>query len=741
MSLKTRSTNYQKMWVSFSVLVTAMMLATCMLCYHAFDRRFALEVEQAQLNAIAYEKNVLVSQVVTRANELAQKLSLDGNYAQVFRKLMTDVSGTVVLTAWDTIRDFSALNRDVLSWVAVYYPQEHFLISDVAGYKQLNHRSNESYQKLVETIQPIQVGKGSWILMERGTVPEIEDRLMFCFTPVWHADTLTESPCILFVIRESCIRSTLQTMTAKRQRASLLDREGHILFTAGNTQLSMESMTSEILLRSLEDTIYTYGDRAQRLVHTVCPVADTPFCLVISTPAEIWYGETADILRLICAVGIGLLGVSLVFVVLISKRLYAPLQMLAVVAQQSSSVPSQARRDEYRMIQSALDELSYLLSNTKRVLHTNRSLLKNQALNEWIQQNNPEMARETLEYLGLTFPHSSFCLVAVEYSAKDALRLLPETRQAVPVAVTELVENHFSSGDCRAYGWLPRPHIVAFVFNFAGELQTQALQEMIGSFFDCQDTRYYLVRSSIFTEESVSIRKNYERLLSLLDCRMYDTRRESIHTQPLNGSDVVGAQTLLEQINGMEAGWQWESLKQRLNELLEQISHMHPEKAYLYLSQAMASLRTLLLSAYPERPLPQALLDPHTHLWNIVELSECLENHFAPEEETITEDVILLRQVKQYVCDHLAEDLSLESVAEALHFNPKYFSRKFRNTTNMTLTNYITMLRLEKASILLRRSTDSVEQIASSVGYNSSQYFIRKFKECYGVTPSEFRKG
>lgn len=155
----------------------------------------------------------------------------------------------------------------------------------------------------------------------------------------------------------------------------------------------------------------------------------------------------------------------------------------------------------------------------------------------------------------------------------------------------------------------------------------------------------------------------------------------------------------------------------------------------------MASLRTLLLSAYPERPLPQALLDPHTHLWNIVELSECLENHFAPEEETITEDVILLRQVKQYVCDHLAEDLSLESVAEALHFNPKYFSRKFRNTTNMTLTNYITMLRLEKASILLRRSTDSVEQIASSVGYNSSQYFIRKFKECYGVTPSEFRKG
>ena len=718
-----------------------MMLATCLFCYHAFDRRFTLEVEKAQMNAVTYEKNHFSAQVVARANELAQKLSVDGTYSHVFRKLMTDPSGTALTTAWDTLKDYSALNHDMLAWVGVYYPADHFLISNVAGYKQLYHRTNAYYQKLVNSLPESQVGKGSWMVVRPGAVPEIQDQLMFWFTPVWHADTLRESPRILFVIRESYIRSTIQTMTAERQRVSLLDTKGSILYTAGNNQLSMENVTHEMLQHSADDALYTYGDRAQQLVHTVCAVADTPFCLVISTPAEIWYGETADILRLVCVVGVVLLGVSLIFVVLISKRLYAPLQMLAAVAQQSSSVTPQARRDEYHMIQSALDELTYLLSNTKRVLHTNRSLLKNQALNEWVQQNNPEMAWDTMKYLGLTFPYASFCLMAVEYSAKDILRLQPETRQAVPVAVTELVENHFSSGECRAYGWLPRPHTVAFVFNFSGEMQLQALQEMLSSFFDCQDTRYYLVKSGTFTEEPVSIQKNYERLLSLLDFRMYDLRDENVHTQLPNGSDTVGAQALLEQINGMAAGWKWENLKQRLHELLEQISHMHPETAQLYLAQTLASLRTLLLGAYPDRPLPQVLLDAQTHLWNMTELTECMEAHFISDEEPITEDVLLLRQVKHYVCEHLSEDLSLESIAEALHFNPKYFSRKFRSTANMTLTNYITMLRLEEAAILLRRSGESVEQIASCVGYNSSQYFIRKFKEYYGVTPSEFRRG
>lgn len=99
-----------------------------------------------------------------------------------------------------------------------------------------------------------------------------------------------------------------------------------------------------------------------------------------------------------------------------------------------------------------------------------------------------------------------------------------------------------------------------------------------------------------------------------------------------------------------------------------------------------------------------------------------------------------IRKAINYVDQHLDCSLSLKEVANHVHLNPSYFSVLFKEQTNMTYSEYVTRSRIQKAKNLLISSDLSVEEIAEIVGYRTSKYFIKIFKEYEGVTPSRYKK-
>ncbi|MFE4200473.1 AraC family transcriptional regulator [Aneurinibacillus aneurinilyticus] len=54
-------------------------------------------------------------------------------------------------------------------------------------------------------------------------------------------------------------------------------------------------------------------------------------------------------------------------------------------------------------------------------------------------------------------------------------------------------------------------------------------------------------------------------------------------------------------------------------------------------------------------------------------------------------------KMKLYIKRNLAEELTLESLAELVHLHPQYVSRLFKQRTGLTLMDYIIQIRLEKA--------------------------------------------
>ncbi len=96
-------------------------------------------------------------------------------------------------------------------------------------------------------------------------------------------------------------------------------------------------------------------------------------------------------------------------------------------------------------------------------------------------------------------------------------------------------------------------------------------------------------------------------------------------------------------------------------------------------------------------------------------------------------------EVKNYVKMHMLESISVTDIAETLHFNPQYLMRAFKKKTEMSIVEYITKVRIDKAKELLKETRLPVKEIAGMVGYTDYAYFTRVFKKEVGESPNQYR--
>ncbi len=98
-----------------------------------------------------------------------------------------------------------------------------------------------------------------------------------------------------------------------------------------------------------------------------------------------------------------------------------------------------------------------------------------------------------------------------------------------------------------------------------------------------------------------------------------------------------------------------------------------------------------------------------------------------------------LRKVEDYLTAHLAEDVSIEGLAELVDLSPSHFAHVFKQTTGMTPLQFITRQRVTRAQQLIRETSRSLIDVGLEVGYTSPSHFAQVFRRVVGVTPTAFR--
>ncbi|MES4614328.1 MAG: AraC family transcriptional regulator [Ewingella sp.] len=98
-------------------------------------------------------------------------------------------------------------------------------------------------------------------------------------------------------------------------------------------------------------------------------------------------------------------------------------------------------------------------------------------------------------------------------------------------------------------------------------------------------------------------------------------------------------------------------------------------------------------------------------------------------------------QVFDFIEQHLDSALTVEQLSEVACFSRFHFHRQFSQFCGVSVSRYITLMRLKRASYrLVQQSPDKIIDIALDAGFENPESFSRAFKHTFGLTPSEFRK-
>jgi AraC family transcriptional activator of pobA len=103
--------------------------------------------------------------------------------------------------------------------------------------------------------------------------------------------------------------------------------------------------------------------------------------------------------------------------------------------------------------------------------------------------------------------------------------------------------------------------------------------------------------------------------------------------------------------------------------------------------------------------------------------------------KTLEPIVDLLNYLEQNFNSHI----TVEECSKMVNMSPNYFCRLFKKITGKTLTEYVNILRVNKATMLLKETNCSVTEIATKVGFGSITYFGRVFRKYKNHPPSFYR--
>lgn len=98
-----------------------------------------------------------------------------------------------------------------------------------------------------------------------------------------------------------------------------------------------------------------------------------------------------------------------------------------------------------------------------------------------------------------------------------------------------------------------------------------------------------------------------------------------------------------------------------------------------------------------------------------------------------------IANAKEFVQSHVEETITLALVVEHVHMSRFYFCKLFKKVTGMTLTEYVSRVRVEKAKRLLTNPSLRVSEVVYASGFGSIPRFNSVFKRYVGMPPTEYR--
>lgn len=160
--------------------------------------------------------------------------------------------------------------------------------------------------------------------------------------------------------------------------------------------------------------------------------------------------------------------------------------------------------------------------------------------------------------------------------------------------------------------------------------------------------------------------------------------------------------------------------------------------AAVYTPAALTGYLGILQALYRLQQSPEALTDLLSHKYLTDLITMIFSDAFHQTSESAIPQKFL--DIRDYIETNYTQKLTLELLAEQFFISKYHLHREYQRLFGTTITNAITIKRLSHAKNLLRFSSESIENIALTCGFQTASYFIKVFKKYEGITPLEYRR-
>ena len=230
---------------------------------------------------------------------------------------------------------------------------------------------------------------------------------------------------------------------------------------------------------------------------------------------------------------------------------------------------------------------------------------------------------------------------------------------------------------------------------------------------------------------------NYSNVFTYEDIKIFD------NNSPGLGRDFVS------NINSLINLEQYEELKNYVMERKEEVRRL--SLSYDYTQNFLMQIMHCISNAYSDKEIKSNTEGMSSLVYDfakIESMDQCIEwivKCIEKYEEYVSKKGLAIDQnyiesIVEYIHENVGK-ASLTHVAETFHISTSHLSRIFKSHMSVNFSEYVTSCRLEKAAEILQSdNNETIAEIAKKLGYETPNYFSKRFKEVYQLTPAMYRK-
>lgn len=647
-----------------------------------------------------------------------------------------------ITQAYTFLNNIVLQNSQFLESISIYCPENRLFLSTVSG---SNHMAPDDpsvqwmegrMESLMASGQTLLFARPIDIYMAGDSSPRIMLYSPYPLSPQSGESSRKGLLCI--TIRNSYLENLLNDSTlASSNMTFLLSPEGSLLNRqSGFPEEILAEKRFQSLLSEQESFLYRFKGSDYVVSRQSADGSSsvlTGFTIVNVTLTDSFHKRSASFLWILTGICLAAIGIGLFIAFRFSKNLYRPLK--ETVTKISLDFPALSADNEYGAINDYISRLHQKASDSQGLLYHSliRSLLT-------VPMEASEIEKQLFS-AQTDFPHSSFLVCSVGFTSAQAQSALPllQVMKELRMLSDSSISVHAVLLEEQQLG------ILANADNFSPDFPLQ-IQGLIREKCGMGGKVYYSSRFE-FLEDT------YRHYSSLLRMRRYEYffPKQELYDMDVFRKKDLSASHLSTKLSALPAILR----SRKTNEILSLLGNMRTEIEsgnFSYESCNSQIIRLIyMLSEYIresclEKELPlEEVYDALASLPDIdVFTAEYLKTVEAAyqmlDSRSQNQNAFLFRQMQDYIWKHLKNDISLNEVAEQMSLAPTYVSKLFRECTGVSFVSFVKKCKMEKAKELLAQNDRNVDQVAMELGYNSTAYFIKLFKDTYGITPKVFQK-